>query len=417
MQHLYLRATVKSPVTIRSDHAPDGAATTQYIPGTTLLGGLAAAHRLVRPEQDTEFADLFFAEQVFIPYLYPAVFSASSAGIEKTNLPVIPLPKTAQSCKRFSGFQPLPGEKTSEPRHGIRDSLFDWAIFLLLEQQQHSVSDLLSIMNEHIRCRCQQPMDRVSGYYRYARGNSKQRMKARVSTHLQTRTGINRQWGVVEESILYNREVFDENMLFWGEVLLPNEADNTFRKFVEEAEKEDVIRIGTGRTRGLGQVSIKVFDGQRETIAGFREKLEKFDATFKQQAQQAGVKELNHCYFAITLRSPVILRDAFLRYCTTLDGTTLARLLDLPKQTFKQIYQATETQRITGWCDPWGTPRMNDHAITMGSTFLFASSRPLDNELLQALYTLEETGLGQRRSEGFGRICISDPFHQQGEQL
>ncbi len=59
---------------------------------------------------------------------------------------------------------------------------------------------------------------------------------------------------------------------------------------------------------------------------------------------------------------------------------------------------------------------MNEYAIEAGSTFLFACSRELDDTLMQALYSLEEEGIGRRRSEGFGRICISDPFHLEGEQ-
>lgn len=428
MKHLYLQVTTGSPLTIRSDHAQEGASTTHYIPGATFLGSLAAAHRMLRPEMDNEFTRLFLNEKVHIPYLYPAVFNKSQSGIHSSNLPVVPLPKTAQSCKRFSGFKPLRGERTNEKRHGIRDSLLDWAVFSLLDKDQHAIPALLAALNAHTACKhdnCQQAMDHVTGYYRRGRQDPKQRMKAKVHTHLQTRTGINRSWGVVEDGILYNREVFDEDMRFWGEVILPDEPDepnalfNLFRTFVEEAEaeKEDVIRIGTGRTRGLGRVSIKVFDGKREDIASFRKKLEDFDATFQNQARAADVKALDRFYFAITLYSPTILCDAFLRYHITLEAAPLARLLKQPAGTFKKIYQAVETQRITGWYDIWGTPRTNDHAIEMGSTFLFACSHALDKDLLQALYTLEETGLGRRRSEGFGRICISDPFHLEGEQV
>jgi len=442
VKHLYLQVNAGSPLTIRSDHAQEGASTTQYIPGATLLGSLAAAHRMLRPEMDNEFTRLFLNEQVYIPYLYPAVFNESEAGIDKSNLPVMPLPKTAQSCKRFSGFKPLPGELTHEKRHGIRDSLLDWAIFSLLNDERQAIPALLAPLKTHTTCKhdnCQQAMDHVAGYYRCARPDPRhdatQRMKAKIHTHLQTRTGINRSWGVVEESILYNREVFDEDMRFWGEVIFPNEPDepytpnepytssnpnslvSIFAAFVEEAEKEDVIRVGTGRTRGLGRVSIKVFDGKRQELASFRKKLVNFDATLQKQAQEADVQALDSFYFAITLNSPTILCDTFLRYRTTLDAATLVRLLERPDDRFTRIYQATTTQRITGWNELWGTPRTNDHALEMGSTFLFACSHMLDDELLQALYTLEETGLGQRRTEGFGRICISDPFHLEGEQV
>ncbi len=56
MKHFYLRVTARSPLAIRSDHAEGGVKTTQYIPGATLLGSLAASHRILRPEQEDEFA-------------------------------------------------------------------------------------------------------------------------------------------------------------------------------------------------------------------------------------------------------------------------------------------------------------------------------------------------------------------------
>ncbi len=296
MKHVYLQVNARSPLTIRSDQALEGAATTPYIPGTTFLGGLAAAHRILLPEKDHEFAALFLNEQVYIPYLYPAVFKLST--FHEANLPVMPLPKTAQTCKRFSGFKPLSNEITNEKRHGIRDSLLDWAVFSLLnkDKEQRTIPTILAPLNAHATCRydnCKQAMDRVKGYYRRYRDNPKQRMQAKVHMHLQTRTGINRSWGVVEEGILYNREVFDENMRFWGEVILPDELADTFSAFVEEADKEDVIHIGTGLTRGLGHIKIgKQFEAQKEGLASFRSRLENFDEALKEQAQAADVKAL-----------------------------------------------------------------------------------------------------------------------------
>ncbi len=459
MKHFYLPITAASPLSIRSDHAQEGAATAYAIPGATVLGSLAAAHRILRPENDEEFAQLFLNEQISMPYLYPARFSpdpSKSNPFNESNLPVIPLPKTAQTCKRFSGFKPLPDENTDEERHGIRDSLFDWAVFSLLRNEHHPIPALLAALDTHKECKqCKQVMDRIIGYYRCDRFDPKnkldpkKRMKAQIATHLQTRTGINRSWGVVEEGILYNREVFDEGMRFWGEIILSDELTDAFMQFLDEAVKEDVIRIGTGRTRGLGHVTLTqpkkskessgpgiiprqsrvtvitpedakgplLPEAKREDLASFEQRLQRFNAALREQAQRANVKTLHDFYFAITLHSPTILCDAFLRYCTTLDAATLAPELDEPASTFELLYQSTEMQRITGWNELWGTPRPHDYALAMGSTFLFACTRPLDGKLLQALYTLEETGLGRRRTEGFGRICISDPFHLEGEQI
>jgi CRISPR-associated protein Csx10 len=134
------------------------------------------------------------------------------------------------------------------------------------------------------------------------------------------------------------------------------------------------------------------------------------------QAQAAGVQHLAPFYFAITLQSSTILCDAFLRYQKTLDAALLPSLLGLSAYTFQDVYQSVGTQCITGWNELWGTPRHNDYAIEMGSTFLFACKQQLDNDLVQALLTCKETGIGRRRSEGFGRISVSDPFHLEREQ-
>lgn len=232
--------------------------------------------------------------------------------------------------------------------------------------------------------------------------------------------GINRVWNTVEEGILYNREVIDEKMCFWGEVILPDELYKPFWEFLTEAIDEDVIRMGTGRTRGLGRVEIPKdpLPARVENLASFTQRLESFNDIFQGQATKAEVTELDPFYFAITLRSPTILRDAFLRSCSTLDGATLARELQLPEKEklFKSIYQAKEVQRIYGWSELWGTPRPHDYALAAGSTFLFACTRPFP-ELIQKLYALAEMGTGLRSMEGFGRVSISDPFHLEGEQV
>ncbi len=426
MKHLSLHIMAQSPLAIRSDHAEGGASTAQYIPGATLLGSLAAAHRILYPQDDEKFTALFLNEQVSFPHLYPAFFKEKD--IRVSGLPVMPIPKTAQTCKRFSGFKPLPDdedtdEDTDEERHGIRDTLLDWAVFSLLEREseQHTLTALLAPLKKQDSCAhadCHQAMEQVSGYYRRDRDEPHLRAKALIHTRLQTRTGINRDWGIVEERILYNREVFDEGMRFWGEVLLPDELADTFMQFIKKADDEHVIRIGTARTRGLGCVKVTTREARPENIAHFTERLVNFDATLKKQAQDSHAGGLDPFYFAVTLYSSSILCDQFLRYRKSLDGAMLGKMLNQPGIRFKRVYQVTGIKRISGWNELWGTPRMNDYALETGSTFLFScSSAPdKDNKLLQALYAFEETGIGRRWSEGFGRVRISDPFHLEGEQ-
>jgi CRISPR-associated protein Csx10 len=428
MKQLVLAITSCSPIAIRADHGAEGATSAHYIPGTTLLGSLAAAHRILRPDPDKQeqFADFFLRERVFYPNLAPALFNESQLNFHGTNAPVLPLPRTALSCKRFSDFKPVRGERTLVKGHGIRDSLLDWGAFSLLSEKQPTVSSLLKPLEQLEQCSsCARPMDPVSGYYRSSIMPPVRRMKARVNTRLQTRTGINRRWGVVEESILYNREVFDEHMPFWGQVVLSEELVEDFIGFIHEASLEGLIRVGTGRTRGLGQVEIAdPFEMERDDIDSFAARLHDFHTKMEERAKEAGMEKAHAFYFAITLHAPAILCDPFLRYLKTLDVDTLHRLLhevaginlDDENITMTPIYHSLGIQRISGWNDLWGTPRTHDFALETGSTFLFACSREPDDTFLLALNELEEMGIGRRRAEGFGRICISDPFHLQGVQ-
>jgi CRISPR-associated protein Csx10 len=91
---------------------------------------------------------------------------------------------------------------------------------------------------------------------------------------------------------------------------------------------------------------------------------------------------------------------------------------------FTLLYQNAERRRINGWNELWGTPRESEYALETGSVFLFAlkaqagddqtQQEERKEELLRQLWKLEEEGIGQRRAEGFGRVCISDPVHLEG---
>src|SRR6266699_3725257 len=103
MQYFSLNLETISPLAIRSDHAPTRAESADYISGTTLAGSLAAAYRLYNQRHSDLFEQLFLSGQVYYPDLYPATFTVEE--IQRAyNIPVHPLPKTAQSCKRFPGF-------------------------------------------------------------------------------------------------------------------------------------------------------------------------------------------------------------------------------------------------------------------------------------------------------------------------
>ena len=271
---------------------------------------------------------------------------------------------------------------------------------------------------------CKAAIDHLEGFYRRDEHNPSQAGKAKPETRLQTRTGINRETGTVEESILYNRLVFEEGTAFWGLLKVDDQALAPFQDFIYKDRKEAIpsdniqnfLRIGTGRTRGSGKVAfeIQMLTEQQNRFGAFKERLELFDGALKKRAKDCSIEDLKPYYFALTLHSPTILQDDLLRYEGTISGDTLATLIGLPSGMLKQVYQAASVRRVTGWQELWGTPKTNEYAIDTGSVFLFSSTVPPSDTWLRPLFELEEQGLGKRRAEGFGRIVISDPFHREG---
>ena len=420
MRHFALDLQAVSPLAIRADHAHDGAETVRYISGTTLTGGLAAAYRQFYPDNTSEFEALFLSGQVQYPALYPAMFNNDA--IQKSITPVYPLPKTAQTCKRFSGFRHVfKGEDVEEgSRHGIRDNLLDWVKFRL--QENAGIADpkvLLASFESSCSVKgCNHQLDHASGYYRRDE-QSGHMMLAHLDTRLQTHTGINRQTGTVQESILYNRRVFDEYSRFWGTVKVVEELVPLFERFIKDAGHSSLVRIGTGRTRGMGEVcfSCEPLEDEQQRFAAFQKRLEDFDTTLRNVVREKlpssiAEREDDFFYFALTLHSPVILRDHLLRYRGVIDEHVLVNLLEPPAGPFTLIHSVASTMRVTGWNDLWGTPKANEIAIETGSVFLFKAPLP-QKDLERALFKLEEEGIGQRKTEGFGRVCVSDPFHRE----
>src|SRR5207244_5677013 len=141
----------------------------------------------------------------------------------------------------------------------------------------------LDPFKEYNHCKsCGKPMVPYSGYYRSKDGHH---MIAKPDTRLQTHTGINRETGTVQESILYNRRVFEEQSRFWGMVKLNDELVPNFQHFIKEVGTSGLVRIGTGRTRGLGKVhlSASLYEDPSDRFELFKERLDKFTSTLQER--------------------------------------------------------------------------------------------------------------------------------------
>lgn len=432
MKHYALALEAQSPLAIRADHAAVGVGSAGYLAGSALAGSLASAHRYFYPDDESGFQHLFLSGQARYPDLYPAAFKSETIGKEQ-RLPVYPLPRTAQTCKRFPGFHPLGDEYPPEDGHGARDTLLDWAIFALKKRAASPAQDeasaqaaLLEPLKRLKRCECGQPMNHFGGYYRRVDNRLGQ---ASLDTRLQTHTGISRDTGTVQDGILYHRRVFEEQARFWGQISVTDDLAGDLVAFINDVGETGLVRVGTSRTRGMGKVrlSLEPLEDGADRFQQFKDRLARFSQRLLGQAQPLVPGDLPRFAFALTLHSPLILCDDLLRYRGCIDEEALAILLRLPddvvsSRSFRLLYYAAGTRRVSGWNDLWGTPRTNEIAIDTGSVFLFTSDIAPDEvrpaaALWQALFQLEEEGAGRRRAEGFGRIVVSDPFHLEGEPL
>lgn len=412
---LILSVKNTSPLCFRASRAEDSVETLDYIPGSALLGGLAAAHnRLGRDKK--KFEAFFLSGDMRFGNLYPANLKA----LDDSDFPVCPLPKTALSCKRFSGFRFKDDSDDDEIRHGTVDQLIHWALYRIDEQKG------LDAFKKRERCGdvnsngCTELLDAISGYYR--QGYKRDELATTTAKQgIITRAGISRTRGAVLDKILYNRQVMLDNQQFWGAISFAGDEAETlieqFMVFLEDAEKAGLTYFGNNRSRGLGHVHIPVSDiissdeppdGDADQI---KQRVIDFNDSLNAEAQKAGISLTAGLYIPFTLQSDAILGDSLTGYETSIEPEYLEREWGLAG--FSTIYHSASTRRIMGWNAALGLPKPDDMGIAMGSVFLLYYSGAVDDTFWQKLYNLQKQGIGKRRSEGFGQILIADPFHTE----
>lgn len=394
--------TTLTPISLRAGRAQTESKSLMYIPGSTVLGSLAAAHTRLRPNQRDEFAAFFLRDQCIFGNLYPATFNHEDLDDEEQ--PVYPLPRTARTCKRFPGFR-FGADREREERHGCFDDLIAWTVFMRSDQQ---VTALLDANKACSHPDCTADIDRAEGYYR--RGFDPEQIgQPETGRGLRTRTGISRVTGAVAQGILYNREIIHTDQQFWGTVTVADaQLEHALQGFIKEAAGRGLIRLGNNRTRGFGRVNLGMHAHEEATQAELAERAHAFDAQLRATAQDVQVTLPHAFYLPITLVSDTLLYDRLLRHQLHITGDYLAERWAIAGA--ELVYQNTGRERIAGWHDIWGLPRADEWGIAMGSVFLFGL--PAEPDFAQ-LARMQREGIGARRSEGFGQVRIADAFHQE----
>lgn len=155
------------------------------------------------------------------------------------------------------------------------------------------------------------------------------------------------------------------------------------------------FKFGKSRTAGYGLVKVEEVADLR---SGWRE---------------AGAGRLQESTrFTLTCLSDVIVRDARGQY--TLDPLPALRGLLGDKTCIARSDRTNEPlifrrqELVGGFNRKWGMPLPQVCAIAAGSVFVCIMDPSVQAAALQqALQTLEEQGIGERRAEGFGRVAVN----------
>ena len=391
---LSLQVTLQSPI-ITGGRKPSGQAVEalNYIRGGLIRGALAN-ELLAELENNTPDAD------------FKTIFIENDAAIFRNCTPATKiLPATAISCKDTPGF-------SADGKHGVFDTLIE-----------RIVSEKAEWMYQPNCPKCCGRVESHSGFYEDATGSHKEK---HLNTRLLTRVAINRKRKVAEERLLYHLTAIDPVIVKsrktksqkeeeYKPVVLHGSArvPSGLVEKVAQTLDQKVVRLGGGSSRGLGHVSIAVQNRSspeplKERIDSFNDALRKVWQAYK-CLPNTSIGQCEGSYFTVNLQSEVIL--------TAEDGWQ--RSMVLTAQMLQDMAACDSEVACVrsfasygyagGWNAAWRLPKETELVTNIGSVFVFHTT---DIESwLPALQELENTGIGNRREEGFGQITICDPFH------
>jgi len=181
------------------------------------------------------------------------------------------------------------------------------------------------------------------------------------------------------ESTVFRYEALAPEQTFCGVILAEQEQDlEMLQQWLLEGE---VISLGGSHLAGYGQVRLQKVSIQND----WREYMPVGDDTD---------------FIIVTLLSDALIRNPQ----TGAYVTTLKPIVGCDHQ------QAFVNVRVVGGFNrKWNLPLPQAPAIQAGSVFVYQA----DDDLLSRLQSLEVSGIGERRTEGFGRIAVN--WHRAAE--
>ncbi len=108
----------------------------------------------------------------------------------------------------------------------------------------------------------------------------------------------------------------------------------------------------------------------------------------------------------VTLLSDVLVRDGHGQPSAEPEAfaATLSRKLNIP---LNPVQAFVASRPVSGFNRTWNLPFPQQPALVMGSVLVYTWPQGLDTEKRDKLQELEREGIGERRTEGFGRFVVN----------
>jgi CRISPR-associated protein Csx10 len=400
--------------------------TRSFIPGSAFRGSLASALLREGPPGMAEsepFRSLFLNADASVRFddLYPLRRPVNLEVLEKGagtdaefRLPPrpFPAPLSARTCKEQPG--PLLGSQRKaahEEAHGVFDTLLLQAVL------RHAARGSVAQLADPCCPRCERRSVPYTGrLLTLVDGEVPEPVRESL-----TRVSMNRRLGRAHDSQLYSLQVLAPGTMFVGRIRgLDRESARAVAMLRGRA-----IEVGTARSRGLGRARV-AFVQPMNNSDPWSDAMSSVGDRFAAMQQAWGkVQKL----LGAELGGGLDYRDALVFSITLigdalLGGETQApRLLidvedlglgDLAPHT-RLLAGANDYQWRRGYSDVYHQRKPQELATLAGSTFLFAVSKQdlREETLIAYLGELESSGIGRRRTEGFGEVAVCHPFHSR----
>ncbi|TWG30825.1 RAMP superfamily CRISPR-associated protein [Geobacillus sp. C56-T2] len=389
----HVRITATSPLLLSNRPASEGSSVYQsleYIPGTSIRGAWIEAYKRRNPSRSEKAYSHLISEKFMDRYWFD---DFSPEGRQR-------LPLTAITCKQFPGFKDDEGHG-----HGVKDSL------LLYYRTLKRCEANEEFVETELTCqRCQSVYTSYGQWVNEEFDRPAQPLRKIQSGHV----AILPVTQTIVKGKLFFEQTLDIDQSFEGKIHVPVDDKAEFEEMMEWL-KEHPLRVGAKRTSGYGEVKVMTY---RESAEEHSPPLRERFYRFQERCREMGIIGAEEKAFSLTMLSDGVFVDRWFRFRADLTPELLTELTGVEFPGVKLVYRHVELRRVYGWNQKWNVALDEQIAVKAGSSYLYiVSGRESEDFWIEQLERLEQSRIGKRIHEGFGRLRVCDSFHVCTEEV